>query len=125
MKRDMELVRLILLEVEKADDAYVDIEDFVTDDYPLQLVGYHVELMEAHGLIDANLVKAMGGVVVRGNVKALTWDGHDYLDAIRDERVWSRTKKAVKEAVGDTTMSTIKQTASLVAMQLIKSNLGV
>lgn len=125
MKRDMELVRLILLEVEKSDRAYVDIETMACDQYPLAVIGYHVELMAAHGLLDANVSKAFGGVVVGGTVKALTWEGCDYLDAIRDEGVWRRTKKAVSEAVGDTTLATIKETASMVAIQLIKANLGI
>ena len=124
MKRDMDLVRLILMETEKA-DAYIDIEQLACDRYPLQTIGYHVELMTARGLIDAELQKAWGGMVVNGTILALTWDGCDYLDAIRDEKVWARTKKAVKETVGDTTMDVIKSVASAVAFGLIQSSLGI
>ena len=88
-------------------------------------VGYHVELMEAYGLIDAAVQREWGGEVVSGSIKSLTWDGHDFLDAIRDEKVWNKTKQVVKETVGDTTLSTIKQVASMVALQLIKANLGI
>lgn len=124
MKRDMDLVRRILIEVETADSC-VSIESMACDKYPLPVVGYHVELMTAHGLIDAKVSRDWGGNVVNGSIKALTWSGCDYLDAIRDEGVWRRTKAAVSEAVGDTTLSTIKETASMVAIQLIKANLGI
>ena len=124
MKRDMDLVRLILIEAEKADSC-IGIESLVCDKYPLPVIGYHVELMSAHGLVDAKTSRDWGGNVVDGSIKALTWSGCDYLDAIRDDGVWRRTKAAVKEAVGDTTLSTIKEAASMVAIQLIKANLGV
>ena len=124
MKRDMDLVRRILLEVEKSNDR-VSIESLECDKYPLPVIGYHVELMSAHGLIDAKVTRDWGGNVVDGHIKALTWSGCDYLDAIRDDGVWRRTKTAVSEAVGDTTLSTIKEAASMVAIQLIRANLGV
>lgn len=67
----------------------------------------------------------MGRRVNRGDHRgAYLGHGCDYLDAVRDDRVWSRTKKVAREAVGDTTLSTIKQAASMVAVQLIKANLG-
>lgn len=123
MKRDMDLVRRILIEAQKADQ-HIDIESLVCDKHPLPVMAYHVELMAVHGLLDAKVDKSWGGGSTGGTIEGLTWDGCDYLDAIRDDRVWSRTKKVVREAVGDTTLSTIKQAASMVAVQLIKANLG-
>ena len=124
MKRDMDLVRRILVEVEKADDR-VSIESLECDKYSLPTIGYHVELMSAHGLIDAKVNRSWGGDITDGYIKALTWSGCDYLDAIRDDGVWRRTKAVISEAVGDTTLPTIKEAASMVAIQLIKANLGV
>lgn len=59
MKRDMDLVRLILLEVEGADGP-VNAGTIACDAYPLSTIAYHVELMQAHGLLDANITKAWG-----------------------------------------------------------------
>lgn len=124
MKRDMDLIRRILIEVEKADNR-VSIESLECDKYSLPTIGYHVELMSAHGLIDAKVTRDWGGNIVDGYIKALTWTGCDFLDAIRDDGVWRRTKVVISEAVGDTTLSTIKEAASMVAIQLIKANLGI
>ena len=65
------------------------------------------------------------GRVGGGFVRALTWDGCDYLDAIRDDGVWAKTKKLVREAVGSTTMAVIKDAACMVATQAIRARLGI
>ena len=44
MKRDMDLVRHILLEAESADDD-VQLQELTCGDWTLEMVGYHVELM--------------------------------------------------------------------------------
>lgn len=51
MKRDLDLVRSILIYVEKADDQ-VDVAEMVTDRWSREMVEYHVRLMAHHGLLD-------------------------------------------------------------------------
>jgi len=124
MKRDMDLVRYILMTVEKADGG-VQIDDLTVDGkWSLSMVAYHVELMKARGLVDAQVYHA-GDTVVGGIVTALTWDGTDYLDAVRDDAVWKRTKDVVRKSVGSTTLDVIKQAAVMVATSAIKSSLGL
>lgn len=120
MKRNMDLVRSILLETEKADSSY-DAGRLVCEAYSIDEIYYHVELMQAHGLIDAVIQKDWNGSVVLCRIEALTWDGCDYLDAIRDNGIWARTKKAVAETVGSTTMSAIKEIAVMIAVQAVKA----
>lgn len=55
----------------------------------------------------------------------MTWEGYDYLDAIRSPQVWNKAKEAISMAVGDTSLSVVKQTCSMVAMGLIKVKLGM
>ena len=54
MKRDMDLVRFILIQVEHA-DGRIDAENLGNEDTALDVVFYHLELMQAHGLLDASL----------------------------------------------------------------------
>lgn len=124
MKRDMDLVRHILLEVESADDD-VQLQELTCGDWTLEMVGYHVELMCNHDLVDGVVHRTGSGRVGGGFVRALTWDGCDYLDAIRDDGVWAKTKKLVREAVGSTTMAVIKDAACMVATQAIRARLGI
>lgn len=120
MKRDMDLVRLILLETERASTSF-EIEKLVCDLYDMQVIAYHVEMLTAHGLLDAKINRAWGRDAVGGTIYALTWDGCDFLDAIREDKVWCKTKQVVKDTVGSTTLGVIKQTAITVATKLIES----
>lgn len=124
MKRDMDLVRCVLLEVEQADGG-VPLADLTCDRWSVVEVAYHVEMMQAHGLLDATLHRGNHGTVLLGEVHGLTWDGCDYLDAIRDDGVWAKTKKVVREAVGSTTMAVIREAACMVATQAIRARLGI
>ncbi len=125
MRRDLDLVRSILIYVEKAEDE-VDAEDLVTDGWPFEIVAYHVRLMAHHGLVDlSDDTRDMNGETLSLVVSGLTWDGQDYLDAIRDPKVWAKVKKTVKEAVGSTTFEVVRQTGTMVAMSMVKAKLGI
>lgn len=123
MKRDMELVRQILISVDEADDL-VDIERFVDERYSMAVVAYHVRLMEAHGLIDAEILYA-DNRAYHGVISGLTWDGADFLDAIKDDGIWKKTKAAIKRVSTSVTLQTIRETAVMVAEQAIKASLGM
>lgn len=125
MKRDLDLVRSILIYVEKAEDE-VDAEDLVTDGWPFETVAYHIRLMAHHGFVDlSDDTRDMNGEMLSLTVSGLTWDGQDYLDAIRDPKVWAKVKKTVKETVGSTTFEVVRQTGALVAMSMVKASLGM
>lgn len=123
MKRDMDLVRHILMAVEDSRSP-VSAEDIVAKPWTMDDVFYHIRLMEAHGLLDAGLLDADDSpyyCVVSG----LTWEGSDFLDAIRDDGIWKKTKAVVRGVSSSVTMQTIRETAVLVASQAIKASLGL
>lgn len=124
MKRDLDLVRHILLETEKADKPF-DAEELLTSEWSLETIHYHVSLLVSQDLIDVSIIRDMSGEMISCTIKALTWNGCDYLDAIREPIVWTKTKKVLKETVGDTTLATIKETAVMVATSMIKGYLGL
>ena len=74
MKRDLDLVRSILLYVEGA-DYEVDADDMATERWPIETVAYHVRLMEHHGLLDVSqdFRDMNGGITIAG----ITWDGQE------------------------------------------------
>ena len=131
MKRDLDIVREILLQVEKS-DGYLTINDLfdIRDKqkdckYTDKEIVYHVELLFAQGFIDGNIRRDMNGDITDSSIDGLTWDGADYLESMRDSRVWNKAKSTIKKAVGSTTFDVVKQTCTLVATQMIKSNLGI
>lgn len=125
MRRDMELVRYILITVGDADGP-VDMLSRLPEGITAQVMGYHVELLAAHGLIDADPPKKdMCGDYLYITVNGLTWDGEDWLESTQDHRVWTKAKEVIAKSAGSVTFQVIKDTCSLVAMGLIKSQLGV
>lgn len=124
MKRDMDLVRLILITIENAEGP-VDARTLACDAYSFSDISFHAELLRAHGLIEADVQKAWGGVPSSCRLSALTWEGYDYLDAIRSEKVWAKAKSAIADSVGDTSLSVIKETCSALALATIKASLGI
>jgi hypothetical protein len=57
-----------------------------------------MELLQERGLIDVPESQPMFGIAFT----RLSWDGHEYLDAVQDPKVWRETKDKV-ENVGSWT----------------------
>ena len=62
---------------------------------------YHLQL-----LCDAGLMAQVGQAGFR-----MTNQGHDYLDAIRDDGIWRKTKNIVAETGGNATLEIVKSLA--------------
>ena len=82
----MDLVRAILLAVERDDDC-ARIEPFSADE-----IGYHVAIMAQAGLVDAIDIATFDSTHPRAKVKDLTWAGHEFLDASRNQGIWEQCK---------------------------------
>lgn len=96
MKRDMELVRDILIQVEEHDSRrpfQLTIEEgskFTQDE-----MNYHLQLMINAGLIEGKAQSFMGGGVLI-HIRGLTWQGHDFLDAARNDKVWEKAEETAE-----------------------------
>lgn len=120
MKRDLDLVRSILLKVESAENE-IELMELQDEVHTTSVVVYHLGLLEACRLIDAKFFRDMNGKVIDATVFGLTWDGQDYLDAMRDDRVWAKTKSAIRNSVGSTTFEVVKRVCVEVATKLALS----
>jgi uncharacterized protein DUF2513 len=103
MKRDMDLIRNILLRLEqlpvKGEGVLVrtDGEVFAGIDTDPSALGYHVKLLIDHGLIvSISKNHPSMGFVFQG----LSWGGHDFVDSVRSEDVWQKTKAGAQRAGG-------------------------
>ena len=92
MKRDMELIRLSLLEVERKEPA-PDLSGYTED----QKV-YHMALCIEAGLVDGEIVKDGDGYPAATAAVRLTWKGHEFLDAARNDTIWKKALGHVKKA---------------------------
>jgi DNA-binding HxlR family transcriptional regulator len=109
MKRDMDLVRKILFNVESQEKQGSDIEIEGCDPDTLRL---HLRLMEEAGLLHKVTITSGSMSCMR-----LTWAGYDFLEAARNDTRWNRAKTIVIEKTGSLTVDAL----SGVLKALIKS----
>ncbi len=94
MKRDMDIIRQIALEVEQLEYGYqLDGLDGVTP----QVFGAHVIWMHEAGLIDAHVSEFANKVdnPPQAHVYRLTWAGCEFVDAARSDTLWAKAKQSV------------------------------
>jgi hypothetical protein len=93
MVRDMELIRKILLEVE-ARKSLEPTTVKIAGIEPLVL-HRHVEMLFRGGFLEARNVVGIhdNTGVDKIFVKDLTWDGHEFIGALKNEGVWNKIKQ--------------------------------
>lgn len=96
MKRDYELVRKILLFLEEKSTpeaiACPKIEGY--DDLAIK---YHLLLLAQAQLIDYEPERTDTGRIIRVIAFSLSWQGHDFLDSVRNDAVWAKVKSQASE----------------------------
>jgi Hypothetical protein (DUF2513) len=123
MKRDMELIRELLLAIE------TDVKNTTFPASQLNLasswadddVYYHLELMKDAEFVEAEAVRSFQGIddVM---IERMTWAGHEFLDSARDESIWKGAKTILQskgialEGVG---FGMLTQVLSSVAKQIL------
>jgi len=117
MKRDMDLARKILLEVEKNSDAYAPVELSIAG-YSEDDVAYHVALLVEAGLL-INFFNN-GKISPIAMATHMTWAGHDFLDACRDEGRWQKAKRIIDEKVKGASFDIIK----LILLEIMKEQVN-
>ena len=112
MKRNLDLIRDLLLLAEDSDGPVSD-DELSASDYPRNEVAYHVELMTQRGLIDGYVeYDGFHRTALDISISSTTWDGCDCLDAIRSDDVWHKAKAAVRKSVGEASLSVMKEVCS-------------
>ena len=94
MQRDLDLIRLILLEVEKNLDPQAWFDPELESYHPDQ-ISYHIMLLDQAGLLEGWNRSAIG--VFRWSARNLTWRGHEVLEASRDQDAWQKTKNRLSD----------------------------
>lgn len=95
MKRDLELIRKVMLEAEKTKDPY-ELVDPKIEGYNETEISYHVALLDDAGLLHGQDRSAIG--VFRWSAGTLTWAGHEFVEAVRDEDVWNEARAIVEKS---------------------------
>jgi len=94
MRRDPDLIRHILLRVAEHEDPQ-EWMDPDLGEWSADQVSYHVQILDQAGLLEGWNRSAIG--VFRWSARNLTWQGHQLLDAARNEDVWRQAKARLDE----------------------------
>ena len=107
MKRDMDLVRKILLAMEESSHGYFN-GRLVIDGYSVDQIGHHVYLMMQAGLVEGAESTTHNDQSPVAIPTALTWQGHEFLDACRNESIWNKAKEKLQSLGGNVPFDVMK-----------------
>lgn len=119
MKRDLDLIRKIILAVEDLPTGTV-LHDIKVEGYSPAEIGYHSYLIVDAGLAKGNDVQTLSDTSPNWQILQLTSEGHEFAEAARNETTWNKAKGIVKEKGGGATLDVMKQ----VLIGVIKHALG-
>jgi hypothetical protein len=127
MKRDLGLIRELLLRLEALpmemygavtitpDNPRVAVEGYSEDE-----IAYHLSLLQERGLIEMETSQPLIGIVFT----RLSWEGHDFLDAVRDPEIWKKTKQGMDQ-VGSFSFELVRDLAKGLIKTQIEKYTGV
>ena len=127
MKLNMDVVREILLAIEECPShaSYSDISSVVyariQEKFPKahRDVGHYLGLLIDNGFISGSVNPTYSGNIIV--VGQLTLSGHDFLNNIRDDGVWKKTKEQSSKVGGSLSLEMVKEVAKVV----VRSTLGL
>lgn len=129
MKRDLDLIRSLLLRLEAIHDRPLATwsipfhdEDIAVEGHTPEEIGHALQLM-----VEADLIRVSGsGFSASGSVlfQRLSWQGCEYLDDVRDPEVWRRTKEGASK-VGGASLSFAWDMAKAYGKHVAKERLGL
>jgi len=124
MKRNWDTIRQILVKVEECTlpTEIVRLGDFQKAD--AAEVSYHMALLIDAGLVEGHMSKTIGPEVKDFFAYKLTWGGHEFLDSIRSDTVWHKTKKLFAEQGISMTFDLVKEGSKKMAFTLIGVSAG-
>lgn len=108
MKRDFDLIRLVLKEVEDSKPMEV-YSDFQFEGYDSATINEHIELLIEAGLLAGKVARTRGRGIA--SVTHLTWAGHDFLQSLRDDTIWKKAKEQVLKPGASWTFDILKEWA--------------
>jgi hypothetical protein len=118
MKRDMEVIRkLLMLFEEKADPAMVP-KPNIGAEYSEDVVQYHLRLMCQAGWLNYEADRSStSDRLIRVYPFDLTWEGDEFLAKISADGVWPKPKAFVESKGGSVAFGVINQLATQLALE--------
>lgn len=108
MKRDMYLARAILLWAEAQPGGTASGNPDLAGHSAAE-IAYHVHLLWQAGLVSAFDIASNSLPGPAARLTSLTWDGHDFLDAARNDGVWNQALRSILDSGKSFTFDLLKE----------------
>ncbi len=117
----MELTRKILFNLEgEFMPGVQDIWVLRIDGYDMETIAEHCDLLYQKGFVKSYKAEYAGKKMLHFSVGNITSNGYDYLELIRNEAVWSKTKQEIEEKELPRTFEAIAKIAGVFLGNIIK-----
>ena len=121
MIRDMELMRKILFAIEKEyKPGQGLLRNLKIDGYDLPTVAEHCDLLHGEHVVKHYRASYGDDVIQEFVIGNLTAKGYDYLELIRNQDVWEKTKAKVEQEQRPKTFEEIAKVAGVFVGNVIK-----
>lgn len=122
MKRDPELIRKLLIFFEdKPDCTLIDAKTIQIDGHDPVTIQYHLDLMYEAGFLSGEPLLSSSSDRLIGVVPSrLTWKGHEFLDAARNNTIWSQAKEMLRAKSMTVSIEVLQQLLSRIASEALK-----
>jgi hypothetical protein len=126
MQRDMDLFREILLKVE-ADPRFngsfqsASAKGLGIEDCSPEKFAYHCVLLHEAGFVEGSMKMAGHGDVA---ISRLTYNGHEFLDTLRNPEIWRKTKEGASK-IGGAGIELLLSMGKAYAKQFMQEKLGI
>ena len=119
----MDLCRKILFAIE---DEYIDtaVYNLKIHGYDMPQIAYHCNLLYQAGLINDYDANYGGDHICSFGVGSLTWNGHDFLDKIREDGFWDKIKAGIAKNALPMTLGVIQASVNAAVSMAMKSVFG-
>jgi hypothetical protein len=118
MKRDIELIRAILLKSEEQPpDKLLYSTNIHVEGFDSATIDGHILLLEEAGLIEVQ--KAQTANDSPYSIKRLTWDGHDFVSNAKNPSVWKKFRTTLKEKGGTVAWAVMLDLLKQIAKQIV------
>jgi len=120
VKRDLELIRKLLIFFEKKESSqHVEVPPIEGYDEPA--IKYHLVLLNDAGLLRCEPVRSStSDRVIYVLPFDLTWEGHEFLAKVKNEGVWKKIRAVVAAKGGSLAFSVVNQLATRFALDMVK-----
>lgn len=120
MKRDMDLLRKIVLTIESAPHGFAP-DNLEIEGYESEEIAYHCYLLVQGGLAEGSKTTNFGSSSPAAIIHNLTWQGHEFADAAKNDSIWHKAKERIKEKADAVPVAVFTQ----LLISIVKTSVGL